>query len=70
MALFTRRDVSSWRRVSCIYGLGAPEVYDENLQTLNKGEMIDRDRLLRKLVSIQYTRNDVALGTRHLQGAR
>ena len=48
--------------VSCIFGLGSPEVYDENLQTLNKGEMIDRDRLLRKLVSIQYTRNDTAIG--------
>ena len=48
--------------VSCIFGLGSPAVYDENLQTLNKGEMIDRDRLLRKLVSIQYTRNDTAIG--------
>jgi hypothetical protein len=47
--------------VSCIYGLGSPEVYDENLQTLSKGEMIDRDALLRKLVSIQYNRNDTAL---------
>ena len=56
--------------VSCIYGLGSPEVYDENLQTLNKGEMIDRDRLLRKLVSIQYTRNDTALarGTFRVRG--
>ncbi len=56
--------------VSCIYGLGSPEVYDANLQTLNKGEMIDRDRLLRKLVSIQYTRNDTALqrGTFRVRG--
>jgi excinuclease ABC subunit B len=61
-ALFARRDVLIVASVSCIYGLGSPEVYDENLQTLRKGEMIDRDKLLRKLVSIQYTRNDTALG--------
>jgi excinuclease ABC subunit B len=61
-ALFARRDVLIVASVSCIYGLGSPTVYDENLQTLRKGEMIDRDRLLRKLVSIQYTRNDTALG--------
>src|SRR5277367_4942723 len=61
-ALFARRDVLIVASVSSIYGLGSPEVYDENLQTLNKGEMIDRDKLLRKLVAIQYTRNDTALG--------
>jgi excinuclease ABC subunit B len=61
-ALFARRDVLIVASVSCIYGLGSTEVYDENLQTLRKGEMIDRDKLLRKLVSIQYTRNDTALG--------
>ena len=60
-ALFARRDVLIVASVSCIYGLGSPQVYDENLQTLKKGEMIDRDRLLRKLVSIQYTRNDTVL---------
>jgi excinuclease ABC subunit B len=60
-ALFARRDVLIVASVSCIYGLGSPEVYDENLQTLTKGDFIDRDRLLRKLVSIQYTRNDTAL---------
>src|SRR6266581_7020898 len=61
-ALFARRDVIIVASVSAIYGLGSPEVYDENLQTLRKGEFVDRDALLRKLVSIQYTRNDVALG--------
>ncbi len=60
-ALFARRDVLIVASVSCIYGLGSPQTYDENLQTLRKGEMIDRERLLRKLVSIQYTRNDTAL---------
>ena len=69
-ALFARRDVLIVASVSCIYGLGSPEVYDENLQTLTKGEMIDRDALLRKLVSIQYTRNDTALarGTFRVRG--
>ena len=69
-ALFARRDVLIVASVSCIYGLGSPEVYDENLQTLSKGEMLDRDRLLRKLVSIQYTRNDTALarGTFRVRG--
>jgi excinuclease ABC subunit B len=68
--LFARRDVVIVASVSCIFGLGSPEVYDENLQTLNKGEMIDRDRLLRKLVTIQYTRNDTAIarGTFRVRG--
>jgi len=69
-ALFARRDVLIVASVSCIYGLGSPETYDENLQTLRKGEMVDRDQLLRKLVSIQYTRNDTALarGTFRVRG--
>jgi excinuclease ABC subunit B len=68
--LFARRDVVIVASVSCIFGLGSPEVYDENLQTLNKGEMIDREKLLRKLVSIQYSRNDTALsrGTFRVRG--
>ncbi len=69
-ALFARRDVLIVASVSSIYGLGSPEVYDENLQTIVKGAMIDRDGLLRKLVSIQYTRNDTALsrGTFRVRG--
>src|ERR1700757_2216285 len=68
--LFARRDVVIVASVSCIYGLGSPQTYDENLQTLRKGEMVDRDALLRKLVSIQYTRNDTALtrGTFRVRG--
>jgi excinuclease ABC subunit B len=69
-ALFARRDVLIVASVSCIYGLGSPQTYDENLQTLTKGDFVDRDRLLRKLVSIQYTRNDTALarGTFRVRG--
>jgi excinuclease ABC subunit B len=69
-ALFARRDVLIVASVSCIFGLGSPQTYDENLQTLRKGAMIDRDGLLRKLVSIQYTRNDTALqrGTFRVRG--
>jgi len=61
-ALFARRDVIIVASVSCIYGMGSPETYDENMQILRRGELVDRDQLLRKLVSIQYSRNDTALG--------
>jgi len=61
-ALFARRDVLIVASVSAIYGLGSPETYNDNLVTLTRGGEYDRDELLRKLVSIQYTRNDQALG--------
>jgi excinuclease ABC subunit B len=61
-ALFGRRDVLIVASVSAIFGLGSPETYELNTITLVKGEDADRDALLRKLVSIQYSRNDVALG--------
>jgi excinuclease ABC subunit B len=60
-AVFARRDVIVVASVSCIYGLGSPETYEMNMQILRRGEEIDRDQLLRKLVSIQYTRNDSVL---------
>jgi excinuclease ABC subunit B len=61
-AVFARRDVIVVASVSAIFGLGSPETYEMNMQVLRKGDEIDRDKLLRKLVSIQYTRNDTALG--------
>jgi excinuclease ABC subunit B len=61
-AVFARRDVIVVASVSCIYGLGSPETYARNMQLLRRGETVDRDALLRKLVSIQYNRNDTALG--------
>jgi excinuclease ABC subunit B len=61
-ALFGRRDVIIVASVSAIFGLGSPETYNDNLVILKKGEEVDRDLLLRKLVTIQYTRNDQALG--------
>jgi excinuclease ABC subunit B len=69
-AVFARRDVIVVASVSCIYGLGSPEVYEMNMQILRRGEEIDRDALLRKLVSIQYTRNDTVLarGTFRVRG--
>ncbi|HUN79672.1 MAG TPA: excinuclease ABC subunit UvrB [Solirubrobacteraceae bacterium] len=69
-AVFARRDVIVVASVSCIYGLGSPEVYEMNMQILRRGEEIDRDKLLRKLVSIQYTRNDTVLsrGTFRVRG--
>jgi excinuclease ABC subunit B len=60
-ALFGRRDVVVVASVSCIYGLGSPEKYDAQMQLLKKGEMVDRDAILRKLVDIQYSRNDANL---------
>jgi excinuclease ABC subunit B len=61
-ALFGRRDVIIVASVSAIFGLGSPETYNDNLIILKKGEEVDRDLLLRKLVTIQYNRNDQALG--------
>ncbi len=61
-SLFARRDVVIVASVSCIFGLGSPETYNANCQVLVKGGFVDRDELLRKLVSLQYNRNDQALG--------
>ena len=58
-SLFERRDVIVVASVSCIYGLGSPESYHEMVVSLHKGQKIDRDAILRKLVAIQYERNDV-----------
>lgn len=59
-SLFERRDVIVVASVSCIYGLGSPESYHEMVLSLHKGQATDRDEILRKLVSIQYERNDIA----------
>ncbi len=61
-SLFGRRDVIVVASVSCIFGLGSPEKYDRLMLMLKRGEMTDRDAVLRKLVDIQYSRNDAALG--------
>ena len=58
-SLFERRDVIVVASVSCIYGLGSPESYHEMVLSLHKGQEVDRDAILRKLVAIQYERNDV-----------
>ena len=57
-ALLERNDVLIVASVSCIYGLGEPEVYFEMLVFLEERQTIERDRVLRKLVDIQYQRND------------
>ena len=57
-ALFERRDVVIVASVSCIYGLGSPEAYYGMLLPLERGQRVDRDRILQKLVEIQYERND------------
>ncbi len=69
-ALFERRDVIIVASVSCIYGLGRPEDYREMSLTLKKGEERDRDEILRKLIELQYERNDLgfARGTFRVRG--
>src|SRR6201997_846184 len=60
--LLSRRDVIIVASVSCIYGLGSPEEYKERVIFVNVGEEQDRDLMLRKLIDIQYVRNDTLLG--------
>jgi excinuclease ABC subunit B len=57
-SLFERRDVVIVASVSCIYGLGSPEAYYGMLLPLERGQRIEREQILRKLVEIQYERND------------
>ncbi|MDX6622915.1 MAG: excinuclease subunit [Solirubrobacterales bacterium] len=61
-ALFARRDVIIVASVSCIYGIGSPQVYNEKMQLFKIGAEIERDVVLRKLVKMQYQRNDSVLG--------
>src|SRR5512144_3130868 len=61
-SLFERRDVVIVASVSCIYGLGSPEAYYGMMLPLECGQRIDRDQILRKLVEIQYERNDHEFG--------
>jgi len=58
-SLFERRDVIVVASVSCIYGLGSPEAYYGLLLPLERGQRVEREWILRKLVEIQYERNDV-----------
>ena len=69
-SLLTRRDVIVVSTVSCIYGLGTPQEYVDRMVRLKVGEELDRDQLLRRLVEIQYTRNDMAFtrGTFRVRG--
>jgi excinuclease ABC subunit B len=61
-SLFERRDVIIVASVSCIYGLGSPEAYYGMLLPLERGQRITREDILRKLVEIQYERNDTDFG--------
>ncbi|MGZ5342770.1 MAG: excinuclease ABC subunit UvrB, partial [Solirubrobacterales bacterium] len=58
-ALFARKDVLIVASVSCIYGIGSPQLYREQMQLFKVGEFIDRDELFRKLVGMQYSRNEI-----------
>jgi excinuclease ABC subunit B len=69
-SLLTRRDVIVVSTVSCIYGLGTPQEYVDRMLRLRVGLEMDRDEVLRRLVQIQYTRNDLAFtrGTFRVRG--
>ncbi|SPF54763.1 excinulease of nucleotide excision repair, DNA damage recognition component [Candidatus Desulfosporosinus infrequens] len=69
-SLLERRDVIVVASVSCIYGLGSPEDYRELVLSLRQGQVVDRNEILRKLISIQYDRNDIAFvrGTFRVRG--
>ncbi|GIH68313.1 excinuclease ABC subunit UvrB [Sphaerimonospora thailandensis] len=69
-SLVSRRDVVVVASVSCIYGLGTPQEYVERMVGLKVGQQIDRDQLLRRLVDMQYARNDLAFtrGTFRVRG--
>jgi excinuclease ABC subunit B len=70
MSLLTRRDTIVVATVSAIYGLGAPDEYLDQSVRIEVGQELDRDQLLRRLVDIQYTRNDLAFnrGTFRVRG--
>jgi len=69
-SLLTRRDVVVVATVSCIYGLGTPQEYVDRMVTVDVGDVVERDRLLREFVAMQYTRNDMAFtrGTFRVRG--
>ncbi|WP_432871705.1 excinuclease ABC subunit UvrB [Microbispora rosea] len=69
-SLVSRRDVVVVASVSCIYGLGTPQEYVDRMVGLKVGQQIERDQLLRRLVDMQYTRNDLAFtrGTFRVRG--
>ncbi len=69
-SLLTRRDVIVVSTVSCIYGLGTPQEYVDRMLRLKVGKEMDRDGVLRRLVEIQYTRNDLSFtrGTFRVRG--
>ncbi|HEV7655251.1 MAG TPA: excinuclease ABC subunit UvrB [Mycobacteriales bacterium] len=70
MSLLTRRDVVVVATVSCIYGLGTPQEYVDRCVRLSVGQTIERDTILRQLVTEQYTRNDLSFtrGTFRVRG--
>ncbi len=69
-ALLERRDVVIIASVSCIYGLGSPDVYAESVITFEKGQPIAMDAVLQQLIHMQFTRNDIVLdrGTFRVRG--
>ncbi len=69
-SIMQRRDVVVVASVSCIFGLGSPEQYEEVTLTLARGQVLSRDEILKQLVKMQFSRNDIALdrGTFRVRG--
>jgi len=69
-SLLTRRDTIVVASVSCIYGLGTPQEYVDRMLKVKLGDTVERDQLLRKLVGMQYSRNDISFtrGTFRVRG--
>ena len=70
MSLLTRRDVVVVATVSCIYGLGTPQEYVDRAVRLRVGQQVEREKILRRLVEVQYARNDLSFtrGTFRVRG--
>ena len=66
-SLLTRKDVLVVASVSCIYGLGSPEDYENMMVPVNQGQQLDRDDFLTSLVDMLYERNDIAFGRGHFR---
>jgi len=66
-SLLEREDVIIVASVSCIYGLGSPEDYRDMLVLLEAGQSVERDKLLKNLIDIHYSRNDIEFGRGHFR---
>jgi excinuclease ABC subunit B len=69
-SLLERDDVIIVASVSCLYGIGSVETYSAMIFDLKKGQVVDQREIIRKLVALQYKRNDAGVRARQFPGAR